>query len=203
MQSRHSLTMLLCRVLYISKCTITSYNGCAMYVQAPTLSASRYGHHKFSADIERRIKELARPDNWHSPLALASDYAIISICVLACFYVSWWLYPIAIVVIGARQRGISSILHESAHGVSARSPLLRGILGTVFTAYPIFQTYHAYKISHVLTHHPQLGRQDLDADLQFFIGEGVFEPQPPGRYFWRMILLPSSAPARWPISSIC
>jgi fatty acid desaturase len=161
-----------------------------MYVQAPSLSAARYTHHKFSADIERQIKELAVLDNWHAPLALVTDYGVILICVLACLHVSWWLYPIAIVVIGARQRGISSMLHESSHGVSARSRWLRALLGTVLTAYPIFQTFHAYKISHVLTHHPQLGRESRDADLQFFIEEGVFEPQPPRRYFWRMMVLP-------------
>jgi fatty acid desaturase len=161
-----------------------------MYVQAPSLGKGRHRHHRFSREIERKIRELALLDNWHSLLALASDYGIIAICAAACIEVSWWLYPFAIVIIGARQRGISSILHESSHGLSARSPVLRAILGTVLTAYPIFQTFYAYKVSHVLTHHPQLGRQAYDADLQFFIDEGVFEPQPPRLYFLRMILLP-------------
>jgi dihydrorhizobitoxine desaturase len=168
-----------------------------MYLQATTLGSGRYQHHRFSRDIERQIKELAKLDNWHSLLALASDYAIIVLCAAACVGLSWWLYPIAIVIIGARQRGISSILHESSHGVSARAPLLRAVLGTVLTAYPIFQTFHAYKISHVLTHHPQLGRESYDADLQFFIKEGVFEPQPPRRYFLRVILLPLFGGRTW------
>lgn len=168
-----------------------------VYVQAPSLGEERYRHHRFDRDIERQIRELAKTDNWHSPLALLCDYGIIAVCVAACLYVSWWLYPIAIVIIGARQRGISSILHESSHGVSARSPMLRAVLGTVLTAYPIFQTYYAYKISHVLTHHPQLGRRDYDADLQFFIEEGVFEPQPPRRYFLHVILLPLFGSRTW------
>jgi fatty acid desaturase len=168
-----------------------------MYQQAPSLGPGRHQHYRFSREIERQIKELAKLDNWHSLLALGSDYAIIAVCAAACVELSWWCYPIAIVIIGARQRGISSILHESSHGVSARSPLLRAILGTVLTAYPIFQTYHAYKISHVLTHHPQLGRQAYDADLQFFIEEGVFEPQLPRRYFLRVILLPLFGGRTW------
>jgi len=162
----------------------------AMYAQAPALGDGRYRRHAFSPEIERRIKELGATDNWHSALALAADYSIILLCVLACIHVSWWLYPVAIVLIGARQRGISSILHECSHGVSARNPVLRVILGTILTAYPIFQTYNAYKISHVLTHHPQLGRENHDADLQFFIEEGVFDPQPPHQFFWRMMVMP-------------
>jgi fatty acid desaturase len=161
-----------------------------MYLQAPLLDDRRYRRYRFSREIEQQIKDLAATDNWHALAALAADYVIILACVLACIHVSWWLYPVAIVLIGARQRGISSMLHESTHGLSARSPVLRAVIGTVLTAYPIFQTYHAYKISHVLTHHPQLGRQGHDADLRFFIEEGVFEPQPPRRYFWRMIVLP-------------
>jgi dihydrorhizobitoxine desaturase len=168
-----------------------------MYTQAPSLSAARYKHHKFSADIDRQIKQLARLDNWHAPLALVSDYSLISICVLACLQVSWCLYPIAIITIGARQRGISSILHESSHGVSARSLWLRIVLGTVLSAYPIFQTFQAYKVSHVMAHHPQLGRQSCDADLQFFVKEGIFEPQPPRWYFWRVILLPFLGGRTW------
>ena len=143
-----------------------------MYLQAPTLGSGRHQRHRFSREIERQIKELARLDNWHSPLALASRLRDHRDLRRRLRRLSWWFYPIAIVIIGARQRGISSILHESSHGVSARSPLLRAVLGTVLTAYPIFQTYHAYRISHVLTHHPQLGRQAYDADLQFFIEEG-------------------------------
>jgi fatty acid desaturase len=168
-----------------------------MYVQAPLLGEARYQHHRFHREVERQIKGLARTDNWHSLLALLSDYGIIAICVAACVYVSWWFYPVALVVIGARQRGISSILHESSHGVSAANPYLCVLLGTVLTAYPIFQTYNAYKISHVLTHHPQLGRQAYDADLQFFIEEGVFAPQPPLRYFIRVILLPLLGGRTW------
>ena len=161
-----------------------------MYVQATLLDRRRYRHYKFSREIEAQMKALSTTDNWHSPLALLVDYGMIAAAALACLYASWWLYPLAVVLIGARQRGVSSILHESSHGVSARSAALRGVLGTVLTAYPIFQTFYAYKISHVLTHHPQLGRRELDADLQFFIGEDVFKPVSPRRYFWRMMVLP-------------
>jgi len=32
------------------------------------------------------------------------------------YLVSWWFYPLAVLVIGARQRGLSTILHDCAHG---------------------------------------------------------------------------------------
>jgi len=160
------------------------------YEQAAPLESRKYISHRFSPEIERRIKELSIYDNWHVPLALLSDYLIVALCIAATVMGSWYFYPIAMILIGARQRGISSMLHETSHGVGTKSRGLRGILGTVLTAYPIFQTYHAYRISHVLIHHSQLGRREHDPDLRFFIDQDVFKPQHPAWYFVRTMILP-------------
>jgi fatty acid desaturase len=149
----------------------------------------RYSRYKFDLSIRRQIAGL-QPDNWHGLVALTCDYAIIGACVYMCLAVSWWLYPIALLVIGARQRGLSTVLHDSAHGVCARNRALNKILGTWLTAYPIFQRHYAYRSSHVQRHHPCLGDPVRDPDLRFFIEEGAYTVCEPRRYFFRIVLWP-------------
>lgn len=153
------------------------------------LAGKRYTHYHFEASIRDQISRL-RPDNWHALLALARDYVIIAACIYVCVAITWWLYPVAILIIGARQRGLSTILHDSAHGVCARNRSLNKLLGTWLTAYPIFQRYYAYRLSHVQRHHPHLGDPKLDPDLLFFIEEGAYSIYDPRRYFRRVVLLP-------------
>lgn len=112
-------------------------------------------------------------------------------CVAACYLLTWWIYPVAVLIIGARQRGLSTILHDCAHGVGAADKRLQMFIGTALTAYPIFQQHYAYKVSHVLTHHPQLGDPDRDPDLKFFIEQKVYTPTSTTRYFNRIVVLPA------------
>lgn len=151
----------------------------------------RYTMYRFSPEITRDIKKINRSDNWHCLLAWCTDMAWIAALAAACYLVSWWLYPLAALVIGARQRGLSTILHDCAHGVGAANKRLQMIIGTVMTAYPIFQQHYAYKVSHVYTHHPKLGNPEADPDLQFFVEEKAYTPASRSRYFVRMVVWPA------------
>jgi fatty acid desaturase len=157
----------------------------------------RYRMYRFGADVEADIKKLNRSDNWHAGLAWLSDVAWMVLCVWLCLAVSWWLYPLAALVIGARQRGLSTILHDCAHGVGAANRTLQMFIGTVLTAYPIFQQHYAYKISHVLTHHPRLGDPDRDPDLRFFIEQKAYEVSSPRTYVRRTVLMPLFGTQTW------
>ncbi|MBY2941820.1 fatty acid desaturase family protein [Rhizobium leguminosarum] len=154
-------------------------------IEAP----DRYTHHHFDRSITGDIKALAT-DNWHGPFYIVKDYAVIATLVWLVVDVSWWFYPLAVIMIGAHQRGISTILHDSAHGVLTKNRLLNFLLGTWPTAWPIFQRHFAYKESHVHSHHPFLGRVDADPDLEFFIKEGVFTPRTDRSFIWKIIVLP-------------
>lgn len=151
----------------------------------------RYRQHRFAPEIERQIKELNRLDNWHGLLGWARDVALVVAMVLLCTRVSWWFYPVALVVIGSRQRAFSNLLHESAHGILAANRRLNLLLGTVLTAYPIFQLHYAYKRSHVAQHHPHLGDPQRDPDLRFMIGRGVYDGHDEGRLRWRLLIAPA------------
>jgi fatty acid desaturase len=152
---------------------------------------SKYEFYRFDEDIQEEIKTLYSSDNWHAPLALVEDYAIIAICIASCYLFSWYLYPLAALIIGARQRGLSTILHDCAHGVGARTKWVRMLIATLFTAYPIFQQYFSYRKSHVTTHHPYLGNPNRDPDLSFYIEQKVYEPTTRRRYFLKNMLLPA------------
>jgi fatty acid desaturase len=157
----------------------------------------RYRTHRFPAGVRARMKPLNRSDNWHAGLAWLEDAAWIAGCVTLCVAVSWWFYPLAVLVIGARQRGLSTILHDCAHGVGAADHRLRMLLGTVLTAYPIFQQHYAYKVSHVFTHHPRLGDPDRDPDLRFFIEQGAYRAASPRAYVRRVVLVPLLGSQTW------
>lgn len=158
-----------------------SYQG----IEAPR----RYTHYRFEKSILQDIKSL-ETDNWHGILYIFKDFAVIGLFIWLCLGVSWWFYPLSLIMIGAHQRGISTILHDAAHGVLAKNRRLNFILGTFPTAWPIFQRFFAYKESHVHNHHPFLGRADADPDLEFFIEQGVFTPCSDRAYLWKVIIFP-------------
>lgn len=154
-------------------------------------TGKRYGMYRFGPEVERRMKAVNVSDNWHALLAWVEDVLWMAACVAVCYQLTWWLYPLAVLVIGARQRGLSTILHDCAHGVGAADRRLQMFIGTVLTAYPIFQQHYAYKVSHVYTHHPRLGDPNRDPDLQFFIEQLAYTPVSRGRYFNRVVVAPA------------
>jgi amino acid adenylation domain-containing protein len=149
-----------------------------------------FARYCFSREIYDEIRQLNRSDNWHSLLFLSIDFFWIALAVAACHLVSWWLYPVTVLIIGARQRALSTIFHDCVHGTAAANKKLELVLGTVLTAYPIFQLYSAYKISHVLNHHPKLGDPDRDPDLQYFLRQNIYQRLSRWQCFVRIVILP-------------
>jgi fatty acid desaturase len=163
-----------------------------MMVNQWAVQEGRYRPHRFSAEIQERIRALNRLDNWHGPVAWLADVFWIGVSVWLCYGISFALYPVALVVIGSRMRALATLLHESAHGILAANRGLNLVLGTVCSAYPILQTHYSYKKSHVATHHPKLGRPDVDPDLMFFIDQGVYRSGLTERQRWlRLVVLPA------------
>ncbi|MFF0789348.1 fatty acid desaturase [Streptomyces spiralis] len=157
----------------------------------------RYRMHRFPAEVEQRLKALNEPDNWHTLLAWAEDVLWMALSVAVCVHGTHWAYPLAVLIIGARQRGLSTLLHDCAHGVGVADRRLQMFVGTLLTAYPIFQQHYAYKLSHVFTHHPRLGSPDADPDLRFFIEQGAYRKSAPASYVRRVVLMPLLGSQTW------
>lgn len=155
----------------------------------------RTTRHDFSREITTGLAPLARLDNWHGPLALATDWLVIIGVAAAAHRLprSWWLVAyvfLVLPVIGARQRALATLLHESAHGVLAASRLLNRFLGTFPSGYLVLQSFSAYRRTHVRDHHGRFGDPEVDPDLRAHLRSGVYDhPHRPG-FALRFLLLP-------------
>lgn len=153
------------------------------------LKASHFESVRFTSDIKRSLAAL-RTDNFTGALYIAKDYIIILAFAALASEVSWWFYPLAVLFIGAHQRGLTTIAHDAAHKTLARNATLNYVLGILFAAYPLFQRHWAYRISHVHLHHPHLGDPEKDPDLKFFLETGVYDVRHPNRYLWDTVVFP-------------
>lgn len=134
-----------------------------------------YKIYRFDDKIHRKISTLSKLDNWHCFLALIENYMIIFLIAAACS-VSWYLYPLAVLIIGSRQRALTTLLHEASHNTLAKNKLLNFVVGTFFSGYFIFQTMGSYRASHVRFHHGYFGNTELDPDYKFAIEAGWYDP---------------------------
>jgi len=150
----------------------------------------QYEQYKFSVEIKSQLKELTKLDNWHGLLALLEDCLLIVASILMTCNVTWFFYPIALLVIGSRQRALTTILHDSAHNVLAKNKLLNSVLGTFCSGYLIFQQRIPYKKSHCFSHHSHLGNPELDPDLKFYLEEGLYYAQSPRNFLVKHIIKP-------------
>lgn len=145
-------------------------------------------HKKFDKEILRRIKTLYVYDNWHAPLALIMDYAVIIFAVLLSEY-SYWFLPLTLLLIDSRQRALATILHEASHSALTENKHFGKILGTYFSGYLIFQSWDSYCLSHVKNHHPKIGT-DSDPDYQYYKEAGVFDSYGKREFFWKFLISP-------------
>ena len=128
--------------------------------------------HTFAAPILLALKPLYALNNWRGPLGVLEDYLVIAGAVALSLW-SAWLLPLTILLIGARQRALASVLHESCHMTLARKRGLNDFLGKWMAGYPIFQSHAAYRLSHVRDHHSFLGDPKRDPDYINCIETGL------------------------------
>jgi fatty acid desaturase len=154
------------------------------------MSRARYERYEFSHNIKRELKLLTKLDNWHGFLAALEDYAVILASILATIFISAWLYPIALILIGARQRALATLMHESAHNALAKNKIINWLLGTFGSGYLIFQQIAPYKASHCLEHHCHLGNPERDPDFKFYNNEGLYNSLTAREFYIKHIIYP-------------
>lgn len=148
--------------------------------------ARRVRKHKFSAEIRAKLKALCKSkSDFDGVMAFATDAVLIGGSIAATF-VSPWMYPLSALIIGTRMRGLATILHEASHMTLCRTRRLNKAVGYV-SGWSVFQTFHAYKASHVEEHHLFLGDEERDPDLINYVNQGLFET-PPSQLFTRHLL---------------
>lgn len=128
--------------------------------------------YEFSAEIKQALKPLYALNNWRGALAVLEDYAVVAGAVALSLW-SPWCYPLSLLLIGARQRALASVLHESCHMTLARNRWLNNMLGKWPAGYAILQSHEAYRQSHVICHHAFLGDARRDPDYINCITTGL------------------------------
>ncbi|MFF8940351.1 fatty acid desaturase [Streptomyces paradoxus] len=140
--------------------------------------------------VRKELRKLCRLDNHHGLLAVLFEFALIAACVALCAGVSYWFYPVALVVLGSVQRFLAHFLHESSHKTLARSKTLNLIGGTVLSGYLVWHLYGPYRSSHVGNHHRNLGDSDTDPDYRFHIECGLYDTErSDGHFFLKEVVL--------------
>ncbi|MEU1075108.1 MULTISPECIES: fatty acid desaturase family protein [unclassified Streptomyces] len=139
---------------------------------------------KLDRGVRRRLKELCVLDNYHAPLALAFDYLLVAASVYLCVGISYWFYPISIILIGSTQRAFVNLLHESSHKVLTKNGRLNVTLGTFFSGYTVLHLYNPYRNSHIGFHHRYLGDPEKDPDYEFHVGVGIYDHQVSDKKFF-------------------
>ncbi|MCP3803354.1 fatty acid desaturase family protein [Allokutzneria sp. A3M-2-11 16] len=151
--------------------------------------------HRFPEDVERSLARLRGLDNWHGPLALLTDWAvIIGAAAVTERFSGWAWWPVYLVValpvIGTRQRALATLLHEATHRVLAKNRALNMFLGTVPSAHLVLQSHRTYERSHLRDHHGGFGNPRTDPDLRAHIASGLYRPMTGRAFTLRYLLAP-------------
>ena len=87
------------------------------------------------------------------------------------YSVSAWFSILAILLVGARQRAMSNIVHDASHGNLVRDRRSNDRLANVLAALPMGETVRNYRKTHML-HHQFLGIAGRDPDLDNHVRYG-------------------------------
>lgn len=124
-------------------------------------------------DIALLRQSLRRVGSPHLPLLklqvwlpardVAVDIATIAAALLLALQEPW-ASPIALLLLGNRQRALGNILHDAAHRNLTRNRLLNDLVTRALIAPLLFLSLSHYRELH-FRHHLDLGTQDADPDL--------------------------------------
>ena len=115
--------------------------------------------HGFAAEL----KSLHRPRLWRWLAAAAGDWAAVGGAFALAL--AWpWMLPLALIVVGNRQRALGNLLHDAAHGNCCRNRRFADALARWLLFRPMCSSVEIYRREH-FAHHRLLGVSGHDVDL--------------------------------------
>lgn len=81
-------------------------------------------------------------------------------------WVSFWFYPLAIIVLGNQYYSLSLLGHDGVHGLLHKNIFLNQFIARYFCHFPVFISFSHYSVNH-LRHHRNLGTAD-DPDIKIY-----------------------------------
>ncbi len=97
-------------------------------------------------------------------------YLIIGISIYACEFISFWLYPFALVALGSQFLTLGMLGHEATHGHLHKVRSLNELIGRYFCHFPVLASHSHFSMTH-LKHHREVGKQ---TDPDFLIYQNSF-----------------------------
>lgn len=110
------------------------------------------------------LQQLHRRSPWRGILALAFDWAIIFLSFATVLQFGLILAPLALVMIGTRQRALVVLVHEGAHRALHPNRWINDMLAKYCACLPMFLDYSVFCARHG-EHHRYLGNPDKDTDF--------------------------------------
>ncbi|RYZ15234.1 MAG: hypothetical protein EOO70_07105, partial [Myxococcaceae bacterium] len=112
---------------------------------------------------EEQLTGLGVPRPARAILEVLETWALILGAWVLCVHVSWFLLPVALVLVGSRQRALGNRLHDAAHGNMLKGRVLNQRVAALMCGLPLFEDFETYRNAH-LRHHAYLGHAQKDPD---------------------------------------
>ncbi|MFN6526159.1 fatty acid desaturase family protein [Nostoc sp. ChiSLP03a] len=104
--------------------------------------------------------------------ALATDWLIIVATIwIAGIFNNFFVYALAVLIIGSRQHALGVLGHEGAHNLISTNRKINDWLTNIFCAWPLALCIDSYRTSHML-HHKHLGTEK-DSELEYLTNHNV------------------------------
>ncbi len=111
-----------------------------------------------------QLKALEHAQPVQGWIAISTNWLLIFGSWLLVTQVSYYFIPLAILVIGNRQRALANMLHEASHCNLGKSFRAKDSITEIFLAAPYFNTLTRYREMH-REHHLHLGSPEKDPDF--------------------------------------
>ncbi|MDR8105036.1 fatty acid desaturase [Burkholderia cenocepacia] len=105
-----------------------------------------------------------QPNAWRSVMDVAIDWTTICAAAWEAFRIGGWAIPLAIILIGNRQRALGNLLHDAGHKNLSVSRKVNDRTACIFLAPALFNSLVVYRREHA-KHHAWLGEPARDPDF--------------------------------------
>ncbi len=112
--------------------------------------------------------QLSSRTTWPTLCAIAGNWLAIAACIAGLCAFPWYLDPVFLILIAARQHALLILMHDASHFLFCRSKPLNDLISDVFCGFPFGVTTRTYRDNHI-RHHEHLNT-GADPDLVRTVG---------------------------------
>jgi fatty acid desaturase len=189
------------RVARIARKTLGEESRLALLAVAADEAPARFtAEHRRAVpgQLTKALDALRGGDNWHSVIYIGLDWAVVVAALIVvlllpygpkAFGLSLVAYPIAVALIGSRQRALMNLVHQSSHDLLFKRRALNRWVGEIFLALPLLTTIPSYTSEHRM-HHGWLWSSQRDPKTERYRTLGLIRPADEGHFVRRHIVRP-------------